>query len=596
MTDLEAEVGQRREAESQATAARELAEEHAARASQEKEFSQITLESVADAVIATDVNGRVEYLNVVAEELTGVAEAKALGQDVESVVRLREIEDGGTRSGLVADCLREGRSAPREIFRMKHAEGHVVYVEHAVVPMRNATGAIVGAVVVFHDVTEAHLLTERLTYQATHDALTGLINRYDFEASLRQIITNVRADGRSGVLCYLDLDQFKLVNDTCGHVAGDEFLRQLAELLTDTLGDRGTLARLGGDEFGLLLHPCSIAAARTIADKLRDVVPRFRFAWAQRIFTIGVSIGLVEISSKETLCPEALLSAADTACYMAKDSGRNRIQVYQSDDQELLDRQAEMHWVSEINRALEQDRLCLYVQDIVAAGEETARHYEILVRMLDDQGRVWTPGAFLPAAERYSLAPAIDRWVIRNAFKWLAENPVAPDEIYSINLSGRSLTGEDFLGFVLGELNAHAIRPGNVCFEITETAAISNLSFARSFMETLRRRGCRFALDDFGSGLSSFTYLKDLPVEFLKIDGSFVRDIHRDRVHFSIVRSMNDVGHAMGMTTIAEFVDSAAVLECLREIGVDGLQGYRYSRPHPLGENEVPLAIVAGND
>jgi Amt family ammonium transporter len=395
------------------------------------------------------------------------------------------------------------------------------------------------------------------------------------------------------VLCYLDLDQFKLVNDTCGHVAGDEFLRQLSELLSDRLGDRGTLARLGGDEFGLLLHPCTVPTARALADELRDVVQRFRFAWAQRIFTIGVSIGIVEITSDESECPESVLSAADTACYMAKDNGRNRIQVYQADDQALLDRQAEMHWVSEINRALEQDRLCLYVQDIVTTADDIARHYEILVRMLDDQGRVWLPGAFLPAAERYSLAPAIDRWVIRNAFEWMANNPVDPHEIYAINLSGRSLTGDGFLSFVLGELDTHGIRPSNVCFEITETAAISNLAFARSFMDTLRRRGCRFALDDFGSGLSSFTYLKDLPVEFLKIDGSFVRDIHLDRVHYSIVRSMNDVGHAMGMSTIAEFVDSTAVLECLREIGVDALQGYRYSRPHPLGKPDTAVATTA---
>lgn len=593
VTDLETEVAQRGEAEAAATAARELAEEHARRASQEKEFSQITLESVADAVIATDIHGGIGYMNVVAEELTGVPEHEALGGNIERVVRLREAERDGARTGLVAACLRDGSSASREVFRMTHADGHVLYVEHAVVPMRDAAGMIVGAVVVFHDVTEAHMLTERLTYQATHDALTGLINRYRFESNLSELIEDARTQKRHGVLCYLDLDQFKLVNDTCGHIAGDEFLRRLAELLTDRLGDRGTLARLGGDEFGLILHPCTIATARMIADELRDVVQRFRFAWAQRIFTIGVSIGIVEVTSSDTESPEALLSAADTACYMAKDSGRNRIQVYQADDQALLDRQAEMHWVSEINRALEQDRLCLYVQDIVATGETKARHFEILVRMVDDQGRVWLPGAFLPAAERYSLAPAIDRWVIRSAFEWIAANAVAPDEIYSINLSGRSLTGDGFLGFVLGELDAHAIRPRNVCFEITETAAISNLAFARSFMETLRRRGCRFALDDFGSGLSSFTYLKDLPVEFLKIDGSFVRDIHRDPVHYSIVRSMNDVGHAMGMTTIAEFVDSAAVLECLREIGVDGLQGFRYSRPHPLGGTELAAVVTA---
>ncbi len=590
VTDLEAEVEQRREAEAAATAARELAEAHAERASQEKEFSQITLESVADAVIATDVHGGVGYMNAVAEELTGVRQEDVLGADIEEVVRLCEAEDDVRCTGLVAECLRTGESTPREVYRMTHADGQVLYVEHAVVPMRDASATIVGAVVVFHDVTEAHMLTERLTYQATHDALTGLMNRYQFEAQLYSVIENTQQHGRHGVLCYLDLDQFKLVNDTCGHVAGDEFLRQLSELLSERLGDRGTLARLGGDEFGLLLHPCAVPAARALADELRDVVQRFRFAWAQRIFTIGVSIGIVEITSDESESLETVLSAADTACYMAKDSGRNRIQIYQADDQALLDRQAEMHWVSEINRALEQERLCLYVQDIVTAADDTARHFEILVRMLDDHGRVWLPGAFLPAAERYSLAPAIDRWVIRNAFAWMANNPVGADEIYAINLSGRSLTGDGFLGFVLGELDAHGVRPSNVCFEITETAAISNLAFARSFMDTLRRRGCRFALDDFGSGLSSFTYLKDLPVEFLKIDGSFVRDIHVDRVHYSIVRSMNDVGHAMGMFTIAEFVDSTAVLERLREIGVDGLQGYRYSRPHPLGEPEIATA------
>jgi len=594
--DLEAEVSHRREAESSATAARELAEQHARQASQEKEFSQITLESVVDGVIATDLAGRIEYMNPVGEDLTGVPERDALGYPIDEIVHLYEVDDDRQRIELVPDTAGARRFSAREVARLAHRGGRVLYVEHALVPMRDAAGAVVGAVLVFHDVTQAHLLTERLTYQATHDALTGLINRYEFEGRLRRVVDHARDDGVHGVLCYLDLDQFKLVNDTCGHVAGDELLRQLAVMMTDRLGDRGMLARLGGDEFGLLLHPCTIPEARVIADELRDAIQRFRFVWAESIFTIGVSIGVVEVT-QQTESTDVLLSAADTACYMAKDSGSNRVQVYQADDEALVARHAEMHWVSEINRALEEDRLCLYCQDIVGTRDDTApRHFEILVRMVDDRGRTWLPGAFLSAAERYNLAPAIDQWVIRRTFRWLAANPVPAGAMYSINLSGRSLAEDGFLDFVIAQLDAAAVNPANVCFEITETAAISNLSFARTFMETLRRRGCHFSLDDFGSGLSSFAYLQNLPVDFLKIDGAFVRDIHLDPVHYAIVRSMNDVGHAMHMGTIAEFVENQQVMGCLREIGVDLVQGFEYSRPRPLEPGEPAAAVRAERD
>lgn len=590
LADLESEVGQRREAEAAATSARDLAEENARRAFQEKEFSHITLESVVDAVIATDVGGRIEYMNPVAEELTGVVERNALGRTVDEVVQLYDPDGETRREGLVTACLRGETRPDREVARLVHRSGRVLYVDHAIVPMHDTNDAVVGAVLVFHDVTQAQMLTERLTYQATHDALTGLINRYEFEVQMRNVVDAVCEDDSTGVLCYLDLDQFKLVNDTCGHGAGDELLRQLAVMMTDRLRDRGTLARLGGDEFGLLLHPCTIPEARTVAHEMRDAIQRFRFVWGQSIFTIGVSIGVVEIG-RDSEGTDLLLSAADTACYMAKDAGRNRVQVYETDDEALLERHAEMHWVSEINRALEQDRLCLYCQDIVATSEENpSRHFEILVRMVDEEGHVWLPGSFLSAAERYNLAPAIDQWVVRKTLRWLAANEVPPEAVYAINLSGRSLTDDGFMDFVLAELDANDVRPQNLCFEITETAAISNLSYARTFMETLRAHGCRFSLDDFGSGLSSFTYLKNLPVDYLKIDGSFVRDIHLDRVHYSIVRSMNDVGHAMGMATVAEFVENEEIMHCLREIGVDFLQGFQYSRPHPL---EPAAALIA---
>jgi len=587
LTELEGEVGHRREAEQAATRAKEDAEANALRASQEKEFSQITLESVVDAVIATDTEGRVSYMNPVAENLADVTESEAAGRPIDELLRLTDLEGNRVTEGLVSPCLNGEEWRSREERVLPHPSGRRVHVEYSAVPMRDAQGNVIGAVAVLHDVTHARKLTQRLTYQATHDALTGLINRYEFESRLQQVVEECAAGTATGVLCYLDLDQFKLVNDTCGHVAGDELLRQLATMMSDRLGDRGLLARLGGDEFGLLIHPGSITEARTIADDLRDAIQRFRFVWAQSIFSIGVSIGLVEITER-TEGTEMVLSAADTACYLAKDSGRNRVQVYEMDDEELLARHAEMHWVSEINRALEADRFRLYCQDIVATNDSgPPSHFEILLRMRDDNGKVWSPGAFLSAAERYNLASTIDQWVVRTAIEWIAANDVPEEAVYSINLSGRSMADHGFLDFLLSQLDHSSVRPGNLCFEVTETAAISNLSFARTFMETLRQRGCRFSLDDFGSGLSSFSYLKNLPVDYLKIDGSFVRDVHCDPVHYAMVRSMNEVGHAMNMKTIAEFVEHPEVIRCLSAIGVDFLQGYEYSRPRPLDADQA---------
>ncbi|MFW5970361.1 MAG: EAL domain-containing protein, partial [Halofilum sp. (in: g-proteobacteria)] len=603
VTELEGEVGQRRDAEVAANRAREQAEAHARSASQAREFSHATLEAVVDAVIATDTAGRIEYINPVASTLTGVTEADAIGRSIDEVVAIYDRNGRERERNLVDRCVHERRAnGERRVGRLGgdtpagNGGEQDRYVDYAVVPMRDRNGEVVGAVLIFHDVTEAQRMTERLRWQATHDSLTGLINRYEFENRLHRVLRAAQDGDGAGVLCYLDLDQFKLVNDTCGHVAGDELLRQLSFMLGDRLAGRGTLARLGGDEFGLLLHPCGIPAARTIAEDLREAIQQFRFVWTEHIFSIGVSIGVVAIDG-ESPNTEILLSAADTACYMAKDQGRNRVQVYEADDEALQARHAEMHWVSEINRALEEDRLILYCQDIVdAVTPDPVRHFEILLRMEADDGTIRQPGSFLPAAERYNLAPSIDQWVVRHALAWIASHDVPGDALYSINLSGRSLASDGFLDTVLGEMDRHAVSPRNLCFEVTETAAISNLASARTFMEALRARGCRFSLDDFGSGLSSFNYLQNLPVDFLKIDGAFVRDIHTNPVHQSIVRSMNDVGHALGMYTIAEFVENDAVIDVLRGIGVDFLQGYGYARPRPLASAELPHGVSAKGD
>lgn len=597
--ELETEVGQRSEAETAANRAREMAEEQASNASQAREFSQATLEAVVDAVIATDVEARIEYMNPVAETLLGVREGEAVGRAIDEVVPLFSRDGSEPRTDRVQQCLRRPDTAGvRRIGRLGQAEADPLessaarYVDYAVVAMRDRDARTVGTVLIFHDVTEAQRLTERLHHQATHDALTGLINRYEFENRLQRVLAAAHSGDGDAVLCYLDLDQFKLVNDTCGHVAGDELLRQLSTLLGERLAERGTLGRLGGDEFGLLIHPCALADAQAVAEELRNAIQQFRFAWNERIFGIGVSIGVVAID-RDSAGTEDLLSAADTACYMAKDSGRNRVQVYQPDDSALQERRAEMHWVSEIKRALEEDRLELYCQDIVGTrAPEPVRHYEILVRMRDDTGRLWQPGSFLPAAERYNLAPELDRWVVRGALAWIAAAGVPADVLYSINLSGRSLASDGFLDTVVEALEEYGVSPRNVCFEVTETAAIANLAYARGFMDHLRARGCRFSLDDFGSGLSSFNYLRNLPVDFLKIDGVFVRDIVDNPVHQAIVGSINEVGHAMAMHTIAEYAETSEVIECLRGIGVDFVQGYGYGRPRPL----VPTAASAARD
>jgi diguanylate cyclase (GGDEF)-like protein/PAS domain S-box-containing protein len=479
-----------------------------------------------------------------------------------------------------------GQSAPSQYeFDGVRKDGSIVRLQNAVrVVDWNGEPAIQNTVV---DISERKRAEEALSFQATHDPLTGLINRSDFEQRLTRVLETARMSRDEHALCYLDLDQFKVINDTCGHMAGDELLRQLGQSLSVFVRKRDTLARLGGDEFGVLMEHCTLEQAHRVADELRKTVEEFRFVWEKQVFHIGVSIGLVPISeTSESVA--GLLSAADSACYAAKDEGRNRVHIYHTDDTELARRQGEMQWVARINQALEEDRFELWSQPIVATqgGPDRGEHFELLLRLIDEQGDIIPPGAFLPAAERYGISTKLDRWVVGAAFSWFARNSKLLERLHlcCINLSGTSLADEEFLAFVQGQLEHFQIPPQKICFEVTETAAISNLSRAMIFMGTLQQQGCRFALDDFGSGLSSFAYLKTLPVDFLKIDGTFVRDIMDDEVDLALVRSITDVGKVMGKKMIAEFVENEAILQKLREMGVNYAQGYGVGYPTPIEE------------
>jgi diguanylate cyclase (GGDEF)-like protein len=422
-------------------------------------------------------------------------------------------------------------------------------------------------------------------YQASHDALTGLINRHEFERRVKVLISSTHMEKGENALCFMDLDQFKVVNDTCGHIAGDELLRQLGEVLQDAVRHSDTLARLGGDEFGILMEHCTLAQAQRAVTAIQQIIQDFQFSWEGQTFRIGVSIGLVAISESTPSLTE-LLKQADAACYMAKDLGRNRIHVYNPDDTQMVLRQGEMQWVSRINQALEENRFTLYAQSIVPLDKSTDMHYEFLLRMVDERGEIVSPVTFLPAAERYDLMHKLDIWVVGHAFALLANHPDLVEQVhfFSINLSGQSITNVKFLDSVISQIKDLNLEPGKICFEVTETAAISNLRAATHFIAKLRELGCRFALDDFGSGLSSFGYLKNLQVDYLKIDGIFVKDIADDPIDHAMVKSINDIGHVMGMKTIAEFVESNKIKGMLRKLGVDYAQGYEIGRPQPFEE------------
>ena len=444
--------------------------------------------------------------------------------------------------------------------------------------------SFVHAMVQIQDVTEARDLSSKLTYQASHDSLTELINRREFETQIKQLLeSNSINNHAEHALLYIDLDQFKVINDTCGHIAGDELLRQIASVMNETVRQTDTLARLGGDEFGVLMRFCSLEQSQRLAESLRQQVEEFRFVWDNQVFNLAVSIGISSINQTTNNITE-IMRRADTACYMAKEFGRNRIHVFHDEDETLAQRQGEMQWVARINTALEEDKFHLYAQAIMNIKEQDITHYEILIRLEDEEGNIIPPGAFLPAAERYSLISKLDRWVIKKSIAWLTEQSALSQDnfILSINISGLSFSESGFTEYVLELLQKNQVENERICFEITETAAIANLSSVTEFIEQLKAQGCLFALDDFGSGMSSFAYLKNLSVDFLKIDGMFVKDILDDPIDFEMVKSINEIGHVMGKKTIAEFVENKAILKKLEEIGVDYAQGYGIGMPKPI--------------
>lgn len=569
----------------------------------EKERALVTLHSIGDGVITTDINGIVSYLNPVAETMTGWSNEEARGLrlrqvfNIESELTRQSIENPVERA-IAGNCVVGLANHTVLINR----EGHEINIEDSAAPIRDRTGHIIGAVLVFHDISERHKLAVQLNYQASHDALTGLFNRIEFDRRLVNVLSDSNETNRDHALLYLDLDQFKVVNDTCGHAAGDDLLTKLAERIQGRIRDADVLARLGGDEFGLLLINCPLERAKRIAESLLDEVRLFRFVWEDKTFTLGVSIGLVPFSG-DGRNGATLLAAADTACYMAKEEGRNRIRVYEHDDVELLKRHGEMHWVTRITQALENDDFVLYQQDIVPirdgeveegernrgavceGGGRATGHCEILIRMIGEDGQVIPPGAFIPAAERFGLMGQLDRWVVQRTLNWMATDTEAPF-VCAINLSGQSISDESFMKQLIETIAASGVNPARLCFEITETTAVAHFGKASEFIRKVRALGCRFALDDFGTGMSSFSYLKNLPVDYLKIDGCFIRDMTKDAVDAATVRAIDDVGHAMGLSVIAEYVENAGICDRLTDMGVDFAQGYFHGRPVPTQKTQ----------
>lgn len=557
----------------------------------EKERLHVTLQSIADAVIATDTTGRVTFMNPAAQRLTGWPIEDARDLPISQVADfLSEFGAGSVTEALATGSLREeqGDEMGQSELVSRNGEKHIV--EHSLAPLRNSAGEVIGGVIVIHDVTDRLKLMKQLTYQAIHDPLTQLVNRTGFEMRLRRTLKSASEEASvAHAICYLDLDQFKIVNDTCGHSAGDELLRQIAINLKRHVRKGDTLARLGGDEFGLILERCPLDKALEIAENMRRSVESFRFSWEEKSFSVGVSIGMAPFDGSPGYTAADIMSSVDQACYIAKSKGRNRIHTYQPGDNESSQWHREMQWVPHIHQAMDEQRFVLLAQPIVPLGDSDGqrKHYEILLRMRSPTtGALISPGSFLPAAERYDLMGMLDRWVVSQAIDMLAMacqfNSELATSTFGINISGAVLSDNSLLTFVKQALEKHNLPPRLLCFEITETVAIANFTHANNFVNELKEIGCQFALDDFGSGFASFSYLKTLPVDYLKIDGSFVRHLAENEIDHAMVDIINQLGHVMGLKTIAEFVENASILDALRRLNIDYAQGYYIGEPTSL--------------
>ncbi len=566
--------------------------------------SHVTLQSIADAVLCTNRACEVTYMNSAAELLTGWPAAQAVGQSLATVLHILPEPNTFSVTAEIEQILAgEQRTGPTTGSLLRKRDGSTTPVHERAAPIRDSHGEVIGIVLVMRDITQERAFAAQLLHQATHDALTGLANRREFEQQLGRAIADQKSSGREYALLYLDLDQFKVVNDTCGHAAGDELICQVSWAVKHELRAADVLARLGGDEFGILLANDAQHSALKVAESIRRRISELRFLWEGKVFSTNVSIGVLSLTESLATIGDAL-SAADQACYLAKDNGRNRVQFYRPDDQVMRARHGEMRWVERLNRALELDQFALFAQEIRPIGrsagtgndELEASHFEILIRMIDSDGALIAPMAFIPAAERYGLMPKIDRWVIANACKNLAALRERHGAIPTcmINLSGASVTDSGMVEFVRSQLTQFALPAHSIGFELTETATISNLASASQLMRRLKEIGCPMALDDFGSGMASFAYLRRLPVDYLKIDGEFVQDMTTDAVDYEIVEAIHNVGRVMGIKTVAESVEDADILAALLLVGVDFAQGYHISRPMPMMDIRYRCELDAG--
>ena len=557
----------------------------------EKELAQVTLHSIGDGVITADAEGRVEYLNPVAEQYTGWTTSQAKGRPLGEIYRVID-----ERTGKGLDPLAQqipplpGEEAAAVSVRLVDRNGRECPIRYSHAPIRNHDGRALGLIVVFHDISHIRAMAQQLLWQASHDALTGLVNRREFERRLTELIDTARGQGRDHALLFMDLDNFKAVNDTCGHTAGDELLRQLTSLMLSRMRGSDTLARLGGDEFGALLESCPFDQALRIANAMRETVREFRFVWEGKTFNVGVSIGLVPINA-ESGNLNRVLSLADACCYEAKNKGRDRVQVYRPDAADAGSKENDLQVVSQISQAFELGRFRLYRQPIVPLADPgKPANYEVLARMVDKNGNVVPPSGFLLAAERYNLLTSIERWVISSSIEYLhaqwSSGAIAHDPskrgYHAVNLSGASINDKSVPEFLRNLLRRYPLPPGLLCFEITETTAISNLGAAAELVREFKAMGCRFALDDFGTGMSSFAYLKHLPVDVLKIAGVFIRDMGTDPIDYEIVDAINRIGHILGMQTVAEEVDNAETLAKVKAIKIDFAQGYFIAEPEAI--------------
>ena len=532
-----------------------------------------------------DANGTIISVNEYGTMHLGMDRENILNTSFYSLVFDDDIEDS---KRLISECVNNKEQVQRKEIRVNDINDKTIWTRSTARSIVNEDGEY-NILLVCEDITEQKKLSEKLSFQASHDALTGLVNRREFEQRINRAIEVSRDDSeQEHALFFLDLDQFKIINDTCGHLAGDHLLRELVAIINPVIRQGDTLARIGGDEFGVLLENCAINQAAHVAEQIKQKIYEYKFIWDNKELGVGVSIGVVPINS-HTKSITIAMSDADAACYIAKESGRNKIHIYKQGDEEIAIRHGEMAWVNRIQEALNNDRFVLMAQSIASTSDikNGPRHFEILIRMLDDEDNMISPGQFLPAAERYNLSPEIDRWVVSNTFKWFSENNEQLEmlDLCSINLSGNTLSDDGFSDFLLQQFERYEIPSEKICFEITETSAISNIDIAQRFIHSFSNElRCKFSLDDFGTGLSSFAYLKSMPVDFIKIDGQFVRDILNDPIDMAMVRSINEIGQIMGKKTVAEFVENEQILKQIKIIDIDYVEGYHISKPVPLSQ------------